>query len=213
MSTKFGADAYKATVLSAVKFEVKSKLGRWLSPKLRIPKGRYIHLGCASNTCQNFDNIDFFALCFWRVNFIGHDFRYPLPYANKAFEGAFSEHTLEHLYPGDALRFLGEIHRVLKPGSIFRISVPDLKKYISFYNGSNFSELFSQFENGCEALYNLTQNWGHLSCWDYEMLSVGLEKAGFSSIKECSYGVGDNPELILDIPGRAWESLYVEAIA
>ena len=111
------------------------------------------------------------------------------------------------------MRLLKEVQWELKLGSTFRVSVPELKKYISFSNWSNVSEMFSQYKSGREALYNLTQTWSHFLCWHYEMLLTLLKEVGFISFKECSFKSGANTELILDCPVSAWVSLHLEAIA
>jgi SAM-dependent methyltransferase len=178
-----------------------------------MPRNPFLHLGCGVNLLEGFDNVDFYTMRFWRVQHIGHDLRYPLPYADKVFDGAFSEHTLEHLHVVDGLKMLCEVKRVLKPGSVFRVSVPDVRKYVDFYEGKTSDPEFMKFQNGCEAIWSLTQNWGHLSCWDVPMLTQQLKAAGFSDVIACDFRSGSNSALLRDSEGRRWESLYLEARA
>jgi len=213
---KFGSAAYQTTLKGLIDFEIRSLLGRVFSRKRR-PQFRYLHVGCGPNEIDGFLNMDFYSLralvgsrASWRV---GHDLRYPLPYDPQSFDGAFSEHTLEHLYPMEAVRLLAEIRRVLRRGAIFRCGVPDLRKYVDFYLGREVAAEFSRFESGCEAIWSLTQNFGHRSVWDATMLTEQMVAAGFKNAKEVSYREGANSDLLLDQEGRRWETLYVEAVA
>jgi SAM-dependent methyltransferase len=43
------------------------------------------------------------------------------------FDALFCCHALEHLYPHEVPRALGEFHRVLKPGGVAVVVVPDLE--------------------------------------------------------------------------------------
>lgn len=43
------------------------------------------------------------------------------------FDIVYSCHSLEHLYPHDAMKALGEFHRVLKNGGVVIIQVPNLE--------------------------------------------------------------------------------------
>ncbi len=54
---------------------------------------------------------------------------------------------------------------------IRRISVPDLSKYVDYYNDKHVHELFKRWETSCEAIRSLTQNWGHVSVWHSKLLS------------------------------------------
>jgi SAM-dependent methyltransferase len=45
----------------------------------------------------------------------------------------YSSHMLEHLHRADALRFLREAHRSLKPGGACRIVVPDVGAIVGWY--------------------------------------------------------------------------------
>ena len=47
------------------------------------------------------------------------------PYGDEEFEAVYSSHVLEHMPPADAAHCLREVHRVLKPGGVARIAVPD----------------------------------------------------------------------------------------
>lgn len=46
---------------------------------------------------------------------------------DECFEAAYSSHTLEHLYPHEVRRCLWNFHRVLKPGGVMVMVVPNLE--------------------------------------------------------------------------------------
>ena len=107
---------------------------------------------------------------------------------------------------------MSELRRILKTNSILRISVPDLEKYISFYNDKIPHQKFLQWKNKkSEALWSLNHNFGHNSVYDYELLKKLLKIAGFTKIRKGKFQDSEDINLQIDDPGRAWESLYVEA--
>ena len=207
---------YQKKIKKMLKSEVISFIGRIFSPKIRLSKNKYIQIGCGSNLKANFENIDFYPLKLKDINIknkVSHDLRYPLPYKNKSFYGAFSEHTLEHLHFGDAINLLKEINRVLIPGSIFRCTVPDLKKYVNFYEKKDTNKFFEKFDSGAQAIWNLTQNYQHLSVWDFNLIKEKLLESGFKNPSEKKYLEGANKDIILDMEFRSPETLYVESYA
>jgi len=56
-----------------------------------------------------------------------------LPFPDNAFDAVNAYHVFEHLYLSEGKAFAREIFRVLKPGGIFRISVPDLERIAREY--------------------------------------------------------------------------------
>jgi len=56
---------------------------------------------------------------------VAHDLRRPVPLPDGAVGRILSEHFLEHLAPGELPGVLAECHRLLKPGGLFRLAVPD----------------------------------------------------------------------------------------
>ena len=209
----FGDQRFVPSVWGALRFEIFSFVGRLLSPRLRQPAQPLLQVGSGLNADDRYENLDFYVGKFWKAKHVGHDLRFPLPYPEGSFEGAFSEHTLEHLPMYNAIRLLSEVRRVLKPGAVFRVVVPDLGKFVACYNGTTPSPEFGQFANGCEAIWSVTQNWAHLSCWDSTMLQKQLLAAGFSAVREVAFRQGSDDRLLTDQQFREWESLYVEAVA
>jgi len=212
---------YKATVIGMISFEMKSLFFRMFfkcAPKLNKPSN-YLNLGCARNHIKGMVNADFFpTIRFWKINpklewYL--DLRYPLRCRDSVFDGVFSEHTLEHLYPDDALRLLKELHRVMKRGAIIRITVPDLEKYVEFYNGKLTGEdqkaFAEKFETGASAIRRMSQDFLHLSLWDFQELSRYLAIAGFVDITKKRFRECSDPVLCHDLENRCWETLYVEA--
>lgn len=66
---------------------------------------------------------------------IVHDLRKGIPFGDNSVDAVYHSHFLEHLDRESAPLFLTEVKRVLKPGGIHRIVVPDLedlsKKYLA----------------------------------------------------------------------------------
>ena len=211
---------YKTNLKGLFLFELKSWLGRKFidnKPKLKDNKN-YLNLGCGSNYVNGYINADFFYR-FWKKDILKRewqlDLRYPFNCSDNVFDGIFTEHTLEHLYPDDAQRLLKEVYRILKPNSIVRITVPDLEQYIDFYNKNyneiNVEKFQTRYKTGCSGIRNITQNYFHFSAWDFEELKRYLEEVGFKDIQKMKYGITQAEKLNLDLKERAWETLYVEA--
>ena len=214
---------YKIDPKQVLVFEFKSWIGRHFKNNKPIDinaSQNYLNLGCGDNYIKGYINADFFYhYKFWKKSIKRQewqlDLRYPLNCDDGYFDGIFSEHTLEHLYPDDAKNLLEELYRVLRVGGRIRITVPDLEKYINFYNNydneSDFEAFHSNYSSKCAAIRNMTQNYFHLSTWDFDELSKVLSLVGFGEIQQKSFSQTDDPKLNLDIPERQWETLYVEA--
>lgn len=59
--------------------------------------------------------------------------REPLDFPDNTFDAVNSYHLMEHLTPQEGERLMAEMFRVLKPGGILRVSVPDLESICREY--------------------------------------------------------------------------------
>jgi len=66
-------------------------------------------------------------------NILPYDIRQPLPYSDRVFDAVFLFHIVEHLTPLEAESLLKEVHRLLKPSGIVRLSTPDLEDICRAY--------------------------------------------------------------------------------
>ncbi len=214
---------YRSGWKDITKFELKSLIGRKLLNK-RPPdinnENKLLNLGCGLLVKQSWVNADFFEITPWSINRIKKlginwmlDFRYPMNCESNYWDGVFCEHSIEHMYSFHAKKLIEEVFRTLKPGKLLRLSVPDLKKYVDDYvSGINRTEEFrKRWDNGISSLASLTQNWGHKSVWDAQLLTFMLENIGFVDVKEAEYMKGSDSRLLIDNPDRVWESCYIEA--
>lgn len=210
---------YQVNLKGLWNFEIRSIFGRifyFKQPKFPRNGKNLLNLCCGKNKLEGWVNADFLKdLKFWQrenkqLDWM-LDLRLPLNCNDDVWDGVFSEHTLEHLYPMQALNLLKELNRTMKPGAWLRIAVPDLKKYVNYYSGKDVDEKFHEWSTGCEAIRSLTQNYIHLSVWDSQLLELFLEQSGFVNIKEVSFREGSDLLLLKDSSERKWESLYIEA--
>ncbi len=64
---------------------------------------------------------------------MGYDLRKGIPFPDGVFDAVYHSHVLEHFSKSEALPFLKECRRVLKPGGIIRVVVPDLERMARLY--------------------------------------------------------------------------------
>src|SRR5215470_10668085 len=67
---------------------------------------------------------------------ICHDLKKGIPFPSKSADAVYHSHLMEHIDREVVLGFQSEIYRVLKPGGVQRLCVPDLEQLIHAYNGS-----------------------------------------------------------------------------
>ena len=205
----------QASLWSHLRFELRSLIGRYLLERgpPNLAGDRLLNLGCGSEMLDGWVNADLFRLGFWRQppSFWALDLRYRLKCPSDYWDGVFCEHAVEHLRLGEAELLFDEVFRTLRQGSWFRVSVPDLARYVRYYQGESDGEEFRRWSLRGAALRSLSQGWGHLSLWDAELLGELLKRTGFVQVKVVEYREGTDPRLLRDRPDRKWESLYVEA--
>lgn len=86
--------------------------------------GTYLNLGCGSTFDPRWVNCDFAPSAAGIRRF---DASMPLEFQTESVDVVYSSHMLEHLAPEKARAFLAECRRILRPGGILRLAVPDLE--------------------------------------------------------------------------------------
>ncbi|HEY2987045.1 MAG TPA: methyltransferase domain-containing protein [Candidatus Binatia bacterium] len=169
-----------------------------------------LNAGCGRNFKDGWINIDMSDKADLQL-----DLREPLPFAAESVSIVYSEHFLEHLeYPDQALNFLKESLRVLQPGGLFSVGVPDtewpLKSYVN--EDQEYFLLARQrwHPAWCNTRmhnlnYHFRQGRQHKYAYDFETLAQILGEVGFVSIARRAFNPG------LDDERREHGTLYVDA--
>lgn len=184
------------------------------APKIR--RGDYLNIGCGPWPSAGFYNVDLG----WRPGIeLVWDVTRRLPFPDKIAGGLFTEHMLEHITLKQCLATLAEFHRVLAPGSVIRIVVPDGELYFDLHRARApmpyaKDDVDKQpFYTPMMSVNRIFRAHGHQFIYDLETMAAALLHAGFRDPVRRSLGVGSDPKLLIDRKWRAVESLYVEAIA
>jgi predicted SAM-dependent methyltransferase len=128
-----------------------------------------LNIGCGGVTHPAWINLD---LASRNPNVRIHDLRRGLPFADGAVDACYSSHVLEHLAPAEADFFLAQQRRVLKPGGVLRVVVPDLATICRTYC-RQLDALLSG-DMGCEFPYDYTL----LELYDQTVRSVSGGELG-----------------------------------
>ena len=143
---------------------------------------RRLHLGCGLNTPDGWINLDgswnarlakYSTLrklagtlhlvsataldVSWNRDITVHDVRKPLPFPDQSLDAIYSSHLLEHLYFEEAKRLLKECYRVLRPGGVLRIVVPDLRAIVLEYLGQQSIGVAPEVSNASSPADRLNQ--------------------------------------------------------
>ena len=162
-----------------------------------------INLGCGWVSHPAFINVD--LLCAWHIHYIRRiDDLNPFP--DDVADLVYASHCLEHFSYTEVNRVLREWWRVLKPGGVLRVSVPDFESLLAIYEQSGRDiEVVQHFLMGgqTDALNS------HLTMFTAESLTRRLESAGFRTVHPWTPGtdelssLGDASGFLADVNGIA----------
>ena len=126
--------------------------------------------------------------------YLEFDSREPYPFEDASFDWAHAEHFIEHLELEEAIGWLTDVRRLLKPGGHVRLSTPDLRRYIEGYldPGNGFFAEHRGRLSGCARsrtpsvpdrpgwmVNQIFYRWGHKWIFDFEEIRFAAEQAGF----------------------------------
>lgn len=187
---------------------------RWAQlQRMRQQTGVKLNIGCGPVLTEGWTGIDYRS----PVADARCDIKRGLPFQDGSCRYIFCEHVFEHLDLRELRRVLRECHRVLAPGGVLRIIMPDLAAYVRAYveNDHAFCQSLYQTSLPRAAMLNkVFRATTHRFIHDYASIEAELLAAGFSSVYQSAFRQSAFPELNidLDLPHRIMESLYVEAV-
>jgi predicted SAM-dependent methyltransferase len=150
------------------------------------------------------------------VDIVG-DIRDGLPLESDSLDYAVSIHSLPEIPFAELVPALEELRRVLKPGGVLRLALPDLDRGIDAYQrrDSSYFKVPDEDAKSVGAKFVTQMVWyGYSrSLFTHEFIEEQLEKAGFTQVNHCSYKQTATayPEIV-DLDNREKESLFVEAV-
>lgn len=151
---------------------------RIITPKIpRNVAGKvYVNLGCGVNTSDEFINID--ARAMPNVHFI-HEVQHLPMLKDDSVDLLYASHLVEHIPRDELKETFFEWKRVLKPGGILRIGVPDFDKLVEVYrlSGNAVESIVNQLL-GQDAPYD-----DHHTIWNFDYARELFEGAGFHDIR------------------------------
>lgn len=134
-------------------------------------------------------------------------------FADASIQEIYASHIFEHLsYVNELLDNLKQVHRVLVPGGMFRISVPDFEILcrLFLHPGLNVEQRFfvmNMVFGGQQDPHDF-----HKVGLTYEFLASYLQQAGFSNWKRVTeFGLFENDCSTIEVGGQRI-SLNIEAV-
>lgn len=144
-----------------------------------------------------------------------------LPFADSSVSYIYSSHLLQGLIYKDSLFVIKESLRVLRPGGVLRIAVPNLERVINDYLADRdvlaSHKLMTRLSLKGSAIRDLLRKGrayqqSYQQMFDGRSLTHLFTEAGFKNPKVCGFKESRIPEIdAIEMEQRKNESLYVEA--
>ncbi|HJQ68475.1 MAG TPA: methyltransferase domain-containing protein [Blastocatellia bacterium] len=150
----------------------------------------------------------------WPDSILIHDARKELPFGPSSIDYVYTSHFLEHNSLDDARKIVSNVFRVLKPGGLLRVVVPDLalgaRQYLDALRADPSDSKAARVFLDWMQLSRPGVRDPHLWMYDAASLSSMLAYGGFVNVTVCDFREGRVPDCdILDT--RPEDSLHMEA--
>ncbi|MCL2338629.1 MAG: methyltransferase domain-containing protein [Proteobacteria bacterium] len=180
-----------------------------------------LHIGCMNHYKPGWINIDNNSYDNCKKLDMCCDVLRGIPIESDTVAFIYHEHLLEHFTPEQSRAFLSECMRVLKPGGVMRIAVPDVMEIIRMCTNpdvfAEFKWIRDKYKYGdltpIGALNANFRWWGHQWLYDWEELLRRFSEIGIdeSKITRCEFGKSTYPDLV-GIDTREGESIIAEVV-
>lgn len=160
-------------------------------------KIKYLNIGCGNIFHPDWINIDLIK----SPDIINHDIKKALPFPDNEIEVIYHSHMLEHLNKQDAEKFIKECFRILKPGGIMRIVIPDLEEICKEYLINLQNGFITRDENIIKKY-----NWNKLEMLDQivrRKYGGSMGKALFNNSIDNEYAKQRGGDTVIDILNNA----------
>ncbi len=139
---------------------------------------RLLHIGCGEVDAPHYINLD--ARPLPHVHIVQKDLTDLRTIPDAALDLVYMCHVLEHVGRMDLLVTVQEAARVLKPGGVLRISVPDFDHIVALYEkaGRDLKVIAPALMGGQDYAYNF-----HYSAFNEEFLQDLLKRGGFPTVR------------------------------
>lgn len=153
----------------------------------------------------------------WPVDVRRVDVRKGLPFKDATVGCIYSSHTFEHFTWEESLEVAKECFRVLQPGGVMRIAVPDLGVLMQDYMRDTSPLASHSFLHRLSLSHDifdvLHPGSHHSQMFDKKSLVHLFQQAGFASAAVMTFGQSHIPDIAeVELESRKRESLYVEAL-
>jgi predicted SAM-dependent methyltransferase len=117
-----------------------------------------LNLGCGTRYLAEWTNVDFFST---GKDVLAYNLLNGIPFQDNAFDVVYHSHVLEHFPKDRAELFIKECYRVLKPGGVLRVAVPDLEQIVRLY-----LQQLEQVRDSSTPLNQANYDWSLLEMYD-----------------------------------------------
>ncbi|WP_200229670.1 class I SAM-dependent methyltransferase [Rubrivivax gelatinosus] len=151
------------------------------------------------------------------VDVVG-DLRIGLPVTSASVDYAVAMHLLQDIAWDELPGAVAELRRMLKPGGVLRLGLPDLDRAIDAYRGGDAGYFFVPDEHardlGAKLVTQIIWYGSVRTPFNWGFARELLETGGWHEVRRCAFGHSASVwPGITSLDNRERESFYVEALA